>query len=242
MRIYSLSSGSKGNATLIVCGDLKILIDIGISKKYLQSCLNELNYSIEDIDILLITHFHSDHVKGLKSIDNNKIYSLNKEHQELNINKVNYFNDVIIKPFILSHDDQCLGYQIKYQDLVYTHISDTGYVKNEYYQLIRESDFLYLEFNHDISMLKQCQRPAHVKKRILSDVGHLNNDSAAYLLSKTSDNLKQVFIAHISDEANDISLINKSIEQVISDFDIKMNFELLYTGYHKVISGGFHED
>jgi phosphoribosyl 1,2-cyclic phosphodiesterase len=241
MKIYSLSSGSKGNATLIECDNFNILIDVGTSKKYLLNSLHKIGKSLEEIDMLLITHFHVDHAKNINSFSQEIIYSSKDEHKSLQENIDNDFYGISIKPFCLSHDKDCLGYQIKQNGTTYTHISDTGYLKNEYLDLIRESDYLYLEFNHDIEMLAKTARPYQIKQRILSDVGHLNNQDAALALVKSSDKLKELFVAHISDEANDISLIQKEIDMMFAEFEQEINFEIKYTGFEKIVIGGLDE-
>ncbi|MDF9866548.1 phosphoribosyl 1,2-cyclic phosphodiesterase [Bacilli bacterium PM5-3] len=238
MNIYNLSSGSKGNATLIECDNFNILIDAGGTKKYLINSLAEIGKSINDIDMVLVTHFHTDHSKNLNYFSNEIIYSQKIEHKSLGLNIDNDFYGISIKPFALSHDESCLGFQIKENNETYTHISDTGYIKNEYISLISESDYLYLEFNHDIQMLRESNRPAHVKKRILSDKGHMNNQDAAIVLAKGSNKLKEVLIAHISEEANTISAIKNEIDKVFSDFNKTIDFKIKYTAHQKVIKCG----
>ena len=238
MKIYSLSSGSKGNATLVVCDNFNILIDAGNTKKYLVNSLAKINKSINDIDMVLVTHFHVDHCKSLNCFSNEIVYSEKLEHKNLAINNENNFYGISIRPFVLSHDEKCYGFQIKENGTTYTHISDTGYLKNEYLELIRNSDYLYLEFNHDIEMLRNSNRPSYVKKRILSDTGHLNNQDAAIALVKGAIKLKEVMIAHISEEANDIRLIQSEIEKVFVDFDKEIDFEIKYTAFQTIVMGG----
>lgn len=242
MKIYNLSSGSKGNATLIVCGLTKILIDAGTTRKYLKESLSLYNYQLEDIDIILVTHFHTDHTKALKYFDTTKIYSNAMEHNQLLLNEDNIFNDLIIHPFELSHDEACLAYQIKYNNEIYTHISDTGYLKKNYLKYIKESNYLYLEFNHDIELLRTSNRPPYLIRRILSDEGHLNNQDAALFLCKgCTSNLKQLLVAHISDEANDVKVIEETIKSVFNDYSKEINFEITYTKYCEISRGGNFE-
>ena len=242
MKIYSLTSGSKGNATLIECGDFNILIDAGSTKRYLVATLNKINKQLSDIDMVLITHFHRDHCKCLNCFSENIIYSNRPEHQHLSCNEENNISGISIKPFELSHDEGCFGYQIKYDKETYLHISDTGYLKNEYLPLVQECDYLYLEFNHDAVMLRETRRPQQVKKRILSDKGHLNNQAAAYVLANTNGRLKQVIVAHISEEANSIPAIKQEIKNVFAEYNKKLTFELKFSGYQQLVIGGSHED
>lgn len=241
MKIFNLSSGSKGNVTLIVCGNFKILIDAGTTKKYIVASLAELGYTMDEIDLVLVTHYHVDHAKSIHTFDQSKVKS-NKDQEEhclLKLNEDNIYEKVCIKPFLLSHDSMCYGYQIKYDDEVLTYITDTGYVKNDYLDLIKEADYLYLEFNHDIGKLHQTSRPPILKQRILSDNGHLNNHDAAYIVYKGKSNkLKQLMVAHISEEANTIDLIQNEIENVFNSFDQEIDFDILYTGHQTITKAG----
>lgn len=238
MIIYNLSSGSKGNATLVVCDNFNILIDAGTNKKYLVSALNEIGYSFERIDMVLVTHFHSDHTKSLKYFDDEIIFSSDGRHRKLAINQDNDFLGIKIRPFELSHDELCFGYQIKHGEEVYTHISDTGYVKNEYLDLVHDSTYLYLEFNHEPYILNQTSRPPYLKRRILSDTGHLNNLDAALVLSHTNDKLKEVMIAHISEEANSYDAIKKAIIDIFNAKNKEINFKIKLTAHQKITIGG----
>lgn len=238
MKIYNLSSGSSGNATLVACDNLNILIDAGVGKRYLIKALNKIDYQLEQIDLVLVTHFHSDHTKSLKYFDDKMIYSCDAKHCKLKINQDNDFDSLTIKAFELSHDELCYGYQIKENNEVYTHISDTGYLKNEYLDMVYESTYLYLEFNHEPYLLNKTNRPAKTKRRILSDEGHLNNLDAALILANTNAKLKEVMIAHISEEANSYEAINKAILEVFKTKQKEINFEIKFTGYEKITCGG----
>ncbi|MDR1781720.1 MAG: MBL fold metallo-hydrolase [Bacilli bacterium] len=241
MKIYNFSSGSKGNTTLVKCDNVNILIDVGNTRKYIKQCLDDLDISLSDINMILISHFHNDHFKDAKYLNDFNIYSNRKDDLSLKINEDNIIDGVIIKPFKLSHDEECFGFQIKYHNQVYTHISDTGYLKEEYYPYVEEADYLYLEFNHDPVMLEKTDRPLEVKRRILSSKGHLSNQDAALILSKANSKLKEVMIAHISEEANDKKHIEKEIKEVFKVLDKKIDFDIKYTGYMKVCECG-HED
>ncbi|MEG0283669.1 MAG: MBL fold metallo-hydrolase [Erysipelotrichales bacterium] len=234
MKIYNLSSGSKANVTLVRCGDFNIVIDAGGTMKYIKESLASLDLSVEDIDIVLYTHFHTDHCAASKCFNGTPSYSF----ENLAYKEVTTFNDVNVLPFPLSHDEECLGFQIEYNNQKFTLISDTGYVKSEYLPIISESDYLYLEFNHDVSMLNNTNRPPYVKRRILSDKGHLNNVDAALVLVNTCDNLKELYVAHISDQANDVRCIQEVIEKVFNDYEKDITFDIKYTGFRKITEGG----
>lgn len=235
MELYSLTSGSKANSFLIVCDEYKILIDVGSTKKYLSNSLASLNYTISDIDLVLITHLHSDHIRSVNIFNEQIIFGCNDNYQMLDINKENYFKDIIVHPFILSHDSNCTGYQIKYNNKVLTYITDTGYIKDEYIPLVKDSNYLVLEFNHDIVMLNNTNRPHYLKKRILSDKGHLNNLDASLFLVQVTENLEQLVCAHISNEANHVDLIEKQILKVFNDYDKEITFKIDYAKQLEIV-------
>lgn len=238
MKFYNLTSGSKANATLIHAGNKRILIDAGSSKGYLVSALKSIGYTLKDIDIVLVTHFHQDHCKSLNIFDQQIIFSLDSNHHHLVLDQPNDFDDVKITPFMLSHDKDCLGYQIEHDEEILTYLTDTGYVKNDYLDLIRKSNYLIMEFNHDIILLNETNRPYHTKQRIMSDKGHLNNEDAAVVLAKTSDKLEHLLVAHISEQANTISAIEDKINEVFKAYDKDINFKIDYTMYQKITKGG----
>ncbi|MGL4382493.1 MAG: MBL fold metallo-hydrolase [Bacilli bacterium] len=239
MQIYNFSSSSKGNATLLIINDYSILIDAGTQKGYLKQCLNQYGLTFETVDLVLVTHTHIDHIRSIKCFDLPIVYSLSSEHQSLNINKDNHFsNDIIVYPFILSHDRECLGYKIKYHEQVFTYISDTGYLKDEYIKLLQDTTYLMLEFNHDIIKLNNTNRPYFLKKRILSDKGHLNNQDAALFLAQSCTNLKQLVVAHISEEANSQAIILKTIQEVFSSLNKSITFTIKFAKYQEITTLG----
>lgn len=238
MKFYNLTSGSRANATLIHAGAKRILIDAGATKSYLTKALREIGYKLSDIDLVLITHFHQDHCKSVNIFNRDIIYSLDQAHHRLLLDQVNEFDDVKITPFMLSHDKDCLGYQIEHDNEVLTYMTDTGYVKNDYLKLIARSNYLIMEFNHDIILLNETDRPYLLKQRIMSDKGHMNNEDAAVLVAKTCDKLEHLLVAHISEEANSVSAIENKINEVFNNFDKEIGFKIDYTHYQKITSGG----
>lgn len=238
MEIHVLASGSKANTTLIKCDNFNIIIDCGLAITKLKKELAVFDLTINDIDIVLMTHFHSDHCASLKYFNPKIIYSVEENYNNLKHDEVFEINNVRILPFLLSHDNNCTGYQIIFNKQVFTYITDTGYVRNELYPLIKESHYLLIEFNHDHSLLQETHRPNYVKQRILSDKGHLNNTDAAVVVCNCDDNLQQLIIAHISQEANTITTITKALDKVYLDYEKDINYDIIITNQIQCESAG----
>ena len=208
MKIYALASGSKGNCFIICCKDTNIMIDCGTTKKYLVDSFSRINMNIKDIDALLITHDHSDHISQIKMFKDLNIYSpvsiLNIKTYDIKAFQSFDINNVNIMPIMLSHDAKnTVGYIIDDHEEKCLYMTDTGYVNDRYLSLFTDLDHIIIESNHDVEMLMNSHRPLYVKRRIFSDNGHLCNEDCANVLSKIiCDNTKDVMLAHVSMEAN----------------------------------------
>ncbi len=215
MKIVVLASGSKGNSTYIEYKNTKILIDLGISQLALTKKLDEIGVNIDDIDAILITHTHIDHVGGLKTFikkHNTKIYLSKIMYDELGLNIVNHefieseniiINDIKINVIKTSHDtNDSMGFVIKAdKELVY--ITDTGYINKKYFKDIYNKNVYIFESNHDLEMLIDGKYPYYLKQRILGDKGHLSNKDSSYYLSKlTGEQTSHIILAHLSEDNN----------------------------------------
>ena len=226
MRIRVLSSGSRGNTTYIESGDTKILVDIGNSCKYVVNKLKDLGINGEDIDAILITHTHSDHVKGLKVFLNKYnplVYLTNgmvgdldyiSNYELIDDDKINIgcFDVDVIKT---SHDaDGSVGYVISANNKSIVYITDTGYINKKYFEILSNRDLYVMESNHDIEMLNNGRYPFHLRQRILGDKGHLSNyDSSKYISSFIGDKTKCVILAHLSDDNNTCELAYNTLKE-----------------------------
>jgi phosphoribosyl 1,2-cyclic phosphodiesterase len=217
-----LASGSTGNSFFIGNEKTQFLVDAGLSAKGLEEQLIKIDRNIKDIDGILITHEHIDHVKGIGVIarkHNIPIYANEKTWKSIgeSLGKIplecrNLFevedNKVLeglgIESFATSHDAaEPMGYVFHNNGKKLVYITDTGYVSQRVKSIIKDADIYIFESNHDVSMLQMCQYPWHIKRRILSDVGHVSNEDAAIALSEViTDRTNRIYLAHLSQDNN----------------------------------------
>ena len=189
MKVKVLASGSKGNSTLIRTSEVKVLIDIGINYQTLASELEKLNLTPNDLDAILITHTHSDHIKGLQVLvkkTNLRVYALEEMLEELSkkIPLDNIFiyenpfeiGDLKINIIRISHDVEGVGFIIEHHNHSLVYITDTGYINRRYLPLMTNKDVYIIESNHDEKMLMEGPYPYILKQRVISDKGHLSNN------------------------------------------------------------------
>ncbi len=231
MKIITLASGSKGNTSYIEVGNTRFLIDIGITYRHLLERLEEIGKSIDDIDALLITHTHSDHIKGLKVFvkhNNIPVYIreemykelkeiLPKEKIELYSDKM-HLKDATIDLVHTSHDAPgSVGFLISNASSSLVYITDTGYINEKYYDLLSNREIYYIESNHDEQMLLIGPYPHYLKQRILSDKGHLSNGATASYLEKfIGSNTKYIILAHISETNNTKELALETTKEALA--------------------------
>ena len=229
----SLASGSSGNCYLIKSDNTNLLLDAGISCKAIQAGLESLGISLKDIDGIFITHDHIDHIKGIKTLLKKtscplyasrgtlealveKISPLPYERLiEVETDEEITVGDIKATPFDLSHDtEEPKTFAFTKDEAKVCVVTDTGYVSDGIFDNIKDADILALESNHERNILLYGSYPYPLKLRILSDVGHLSNESCAHCLtevlryrrirkrfSEDSGALK-VFLAHLSKENN----------------------------------------
>lgn len=233
MKVCVLSSGSKGNTTYIETKETKILIDCGNSSKYITDKLISLNVNPKEIDAILITHVHSDHIKGLqvllKHIDP-VVYMTEKMYPYLDY-VTNYRfiekNKIIVKDLEIdviktSHDaEDSVGYIVNNGNKSVVYVTDTGYINKKYFDILSNRNIYIFESNHDIEMLNNGRYPFELRQRILSDKGHLSNyDSAKYLASFIGNNTKKIILAHLSEENNTEELALSTLKERLSKEEI----------------------
>lgn len=235
MRVVNLASGSKGNCSFIEAGVTKILIDVGLSLKEIEKRLRLIGEEPENIDIILITHEHIDHIKGFSSFlkkykargyIHELVYNELKDSLGADLDKLslinNYsfnVNDVKILPFDLPHDSiNCVGYTIEYQNSKVSFVTDLGYLPNDAMKEIKGSQLVYIESNHDVKLMRDCKYPYIVKQRIMGDKGHLSNNQASQIILELARNGTRHFVlSHISENSNTIESAYVTSAKVLED-------------------------
>ncbi|MDB5083684.1 MAG: metallohydrolase [Bacilli bacterium] len=222
MRFSVLASGSSGNSTYVETDDAKILIDAGVTLKQITAAFEEIAVSAGALDAILITHEHSDHIRGLGAVARKwktPIYAteltwleLEKQIGEILPEQRRYldkeagiqFGSLQVKPFEISHDcTDPVGFCFYEGSTKLTLATDLGYVSQRIMDTIQDSDAYILETNHDPEMVRVGRYPWHLKRRVLGDKGHLSNETAAdALLEVMTKYTKHVYMAHQSKENN----------------------------------------
>jgi len=237
--VCPLFSGSEGNSIYIENNGVSFLVDIGRSCKQIEKSIIQNGFNPEKIEYILITHEHVDHIRGLRTFAkkyNSKIYASEGTIKELEKKqildeKIRYecinlsgtkIGETEINPFEISHDcAQGYGYSILFDDskVKISVCSDLGIISDNILNSISDSNLVVIESNHDIEMLKKGPYPFFLKKRILSDIGHLSNESCAKLLPKLASNgTKRFILYHLSSNNNTPEIAYES-----SDFSLKSN-------------------
>lgn len=222
-RVFTLSSGSDGNCAYI--GDAKsgILIDLGISLKKLKAQLDEYDMSLQNIEAVLLTHEHSDHIKGLATFIKQTdipIYSSPKTAEYINEHNPDVAGRIIpleenidcklertcFIAYKVYHDSvEAYGYKIKTaDDRIVCYATDTGHFDEELFNSVKGSDLCIIEANHDEGMLScNISYPYLLKKRILGEFGHLSNSACAEAVLKLlRSNTRRFILAHLSSQNN----------------------------------------
>jgi phosphoribosyl 1,2-cyclic phosphodiesterase len=208
IRFLILGSGSKGNATLVYDETTLFQIDMGLPLCRVEAGLESLHKTKKDIQAILITHEHTDHVSGLSVERDVPVFSSKDTlpHPDKLLSPAQSFGlgDFEITPFSVSHDAaNPIGFLIKHQDESLVYVTDTGYLPDEDLAYMKGATYYVIESNHDYKMLLHSHRPASLKHRIHSDVGHLSNsDSAHYMVDLISPATKAIYLAHLSEECN----------------------------------------
>ena len=224
MRFCSIASGSSGNCIYVGTQETHLLIDVGISGRRIEKGLNELDLTGKDVDGILITHEHSDHIGGLGVISRKyqiPIYTTGGTAdaisrskglgqlpqgliQEIQEDEPFQIKDLKVNAFTIPHDAaQPVGFRIEHDSSSVGIATDLGKYNDYIVEHLQGLDALLLEANHDIRMLQVGKYPYYLKQRILGDRGHLSNENAGRLLCRLlHDNLKAVFLGHLSKENN----------------------------------------
>lgn len=253
MKFCSLYSGSSGNCQFIGTDKVKILIDAGLSGKKIEIALKSIDENPADINAIFITHEHSDHVSGAGILSRrynipiyanirtweameNRLGKLKEENIKIAEEEMEY-GDLNIKMFDISHDAvKPVGYNIYKKNKKISLLTDTGCINEKIKDNIKDCDLLLIETNHDVELLMVGSYSWPLKRRVLSDHGHLSNETAAILISEIlSKGNETVLLAHLSQENNFPELAYKTVANILTEkgYDINKDIMLEMTHRHK---------
>ncbi|MFA7111086.1 MAG: MBL fold metallo-hydrolase, partial [Bacilli bacterium] len=171
MKMHIIASGSKGNASIVYDDSTCILIDCGISKKRLVEGLKEVKKALNDIDFVLFTHNHIDHILGESYFSLDKKYARKGtinllQNHELIFNHIYTFKDFQVELLETSHDAIApCGFLFKNKNESLVYITDSGFIPESTFKLIKDKTYYFIESNHDYDMLINSNRPLILKKR-----------------------------------------------------------------------------
>lgn len=255
MRVSVLASGSAGNAVYIQIGETKLLVDAGISAKRIQVGLADIGVAVEDLNGVLITHEHRDHINGL--------VTLTKKYKLPIYTRADTFRSMYcrasileecchpvgdqfgiaglkVETFNIPHDAaDPVGFSIYGKDIKCTVATDLGFVTSSVQKALDHSDVLVFEANHDIEMLKNGAYPQYLKQRILSNRGHLSNNDAAWALVRMKKRKHtKVFLAHLSEENNCPAIAHDTICTIMQrqGYDLATDFDIRVTKQNEIVS------
>ncbi len=240
MRFSVLASGSTGNAIYVENDEHAFLVDVGLSGKKMEQLFAEIDRDMKKLTGILVTHEHSDHIKGLGVVArkyNVPIYANAKTWKamdglvgniptdlrfQFDMETTKTFGSIDICSFAVSHDAaDPMFYTFHEDDRKLVVITDTGYVSDRMKGHIAAADSYVFESNHDVGMLQMGRYPWSVKRRILSDVGHVSNEDAAVAMSEVvAEKQTQIYLSHLSKDNNMKDLARLSVQQTLQSCGI----------------------
>lgn len=247
MRFFTIQSGSKGNSTYIGYKNYGILIDAGAGVRAITAALIAAETDFKHISAIFVTHEHSDHIKSLASISkrhripvfaNKKTLSAilrscqkcdDSLFVEMETGRAAQGGEMTVRSFGTSHDSaESVGYVISAGNAAISTVTDLGCMTDDIIENIHKSDLVLLESNHDKEMLVGGAYPYFLKRRILSDKGHLSNDDCAITALKLiKSGVRTLILGHLSNENNTPEIAFKTTEEYLSRNGIKINRDIL---------------
>ena len=243
LKFISFGSGSSGNCYYLGTATDGLLIDIGVGIRTLKKHAKDYGISLGSVRRVLVTHDHADHIKSVGSFSYDyhvPVYATEKVHQGIDHNycvqrkvadeqkrivepgHTMQLGDFTVTPFTVPHDaNENVGYQIEAGGVTFVLMTDVGSVTDEMKARIGAADYLVIEANHDVEMLKNGPYPKYLKERIASDIGHLSNTECGKVLAENmTERLKHVWLCHLSEENNHPELARKTVDATLRSYGI----------------------
>lgn len=258
MNLVSITSGSSGNCIYAGTDNTHILVDVGLSGKKIEEGLNSIGITASDLSGILITHEHIDHIAGLGVMARRygmNIYATKGTIEgikatksvgeipdglmrEISADEVFKINDLEINPIRISHDAlEPVAFRLSNNDRAIGICTDLGTYNDYIVDSFKGVNAILIEANHDVNMLQVGRYPYSLKRRILSDRGHLSNENSGRLLCELlHDDLSTIMLGHLSEENNLAELAYETVRLEIMMNECKYqpeDFELIVASRHE---------
>ena len=241
-----------------------LLIDIGVGIRGLKKNFRDYGLSLSQVHHVLVTHDHADHIKSVGSFSKDyhvPVYATEKVHEGMMKNycvqqkvasdmkrfvekgKTIRVGDFLVTPFAVPHDSSDnVGYMIEAEGVTFVIITDAGSVTDEMKGFITKANYLVIEANHDEEMVVNGPYPQFLKGRILSATGHLSNRSCGLaLVENMTEQLRYVWLCHLSEENNHPELARKTVESLLRDYGIIVGVDLKMEVLKRTTPTGIYE-
>jgi len=243
VKVVNLASGSKGNCSYIFTNSTHILVDVGVSFDEIEKKLSSFGEDVFNVDAIIITHEHADHIKGLATFlrkkNDVKIYAHPKTMLKL-LERVGipvacqvfitsenfYIGDFLVSAFSLSHDaSHCLGFSFFENGKKFSIATDVGFISDSLEKNLEGSDFIFLESNYDPDLLYYCEKyPIRIRERIMSNIGHLSNEDCARLVDLLiRKGTTRFALAHISENTNSQAIALKTVLKHLTNIGVNLD-------------------
>ena len=259
MKFSPLYSGSSGNCSVVSVGNTHVLVDAGMTGKSILAALSQVGVDPCALSAIVVTHEHSDHIKGVGIMSRKfdiPVYANEGTWKamapfigEVSMRNIRafvtgqnfYVGDLDITPFPLSHDAaEPVGFTFFGKGVKLVYMTDTGYASEKLRETAAKADLLFLESNHDLDMLRNGPYPYQLKRRILSDKGHLSNDAAGSFLTKLyPTGVRRVILAHLSGENNTERIAYSTVRGALEEEGIPEKDFFLTVAHRDRVTGVF---
>ena len=246
-----LASGSSGNCTYVESNQQRLLIDAGLSGKRIEALFQQIGRDISDVDAILVTHEHKDHIHGVGVLSrkyNLPIYANAKTWEKMDFmigqihpdnrrlfepDKMQSFGNIDVLSYQVSHDAiQPQFYSFQNNKKQFVMLTDTGYVSDRLRYELKNASAYLIESNHEIEMLRYGKYPWSLKQRILGDKGHLSNeDGALAMVDLIGDQTQEIYLGHLSRDNNTKEIAMNVMRDILSahEYDVEQNIKLCMT-------------